>query len=440
MYQKVRIRLTALFSAVTCSLLLAALAVSFIASEKAQYSLLLSHFTRQAVTLLEEVNERSVLTTDWMASKEKSGSFHLFMTVQGVPAFHNSRHSSRLQSLFEEFSSGLPSQSEEPEASEASETFSLRVKQISENPAIYAGYHFLLPSALLYQEQIVKNDSILHIFVLQTLDTLYEKARSSLLFYMLIFIPAACFLTAFCWYFTGRLLRPLLESQKSQNRFLSAASHELRTPLAVILANASACRKAPPENQPAFFDVIDREGSQMSAMLEQLLTLSRADGHGLTMQMAPTDLQTLLLDVYESFLPLAKVSRHILNIRLPEQDLTLCICDGSRIGQVCRILLHNALSYTPAGSCILLSLSFNEKWFEISVQDNGPGIPDAEKEHIFERFYRCPQQNSKKGHHGLGLAVAREIALAHNASLSVHDAPDGGAVFVLRCPVSFATP
>lgn len=70
----------------------------------------------------------------------------------------------------------------------------------------------------------------------------------------------------------------------------------------------------------------------------------------------------------------------------------------------------------------------------IGVQDNGGGIPNQERERIFERFYQCPS-SSKKGHHGLGLAVAKEIAAAHNGTLTVTDAPGGGALFLLSLPV-----
>lgn len=147
----------------------------------------------------------------------------------------------------------------------------------------------------------------------------------------------------------------------------------------------------------------------MSDMLEQLLTLSRADSHGLVLRMEDTDLQTLLLETYENFLPLAADSGHLLSIRLPEAELPLCSCDVSRIRQVCHILLHNALSYTPSGSTVLLFIAEGsyEKEISIGVQDNGPGICDEEKESrmpqhtalpiyfsVFCSFYGIPNINT----------------------------------------------
>lgn len=180
----------------------------------------------------------------------------------------------------------------------------------------------------------------------------------------------------------------------------------------------------------------------MSDMLEQLLTLSRADSHGLTLQIEAADLQTLLLETYENFLPLAADSGHLLSIRLPKAELPLCACDVSRIQQVCHILLHNALSYTPSGSTVLLFISEGpyEREITIGVQDDGPGIPDEEKEKIFDRFYRAASMpcaaKDEKGHHGLGLAVAKEIISAHKGTLTVTDAEDGGAVFLAALPLS----
>lgn len=277
---------------------------------------------------------------------------------------------------------------------------------------------------------------------MQSLKPLYARIRNSAFLYFALFLFSLCLLALFCWYFTGHLLQPLLASQESQNRFIASVSHELRTPLAVILSNASACEKAPPAEQKPFFQVIAREGGQMSDMLEQLLTLSRADSHGLTLQIEAADLQTLLLETYENFLPLAADSGHLLSIRLPKAELPLCACDVSRIQQVCHILLHNALSYTPSGSTVLLFISEGpyEREITIGVQDDGPGIPDEEKEKIFDRFYRAASMpcaaKDEKGHHGLGLAVAKEIISAHKGTLTVTDAEDGGAVFLAALPLS----
>lgn len=456
MYQKVRLRLTGLFILVTSILLTGLLLVSFFFSARQQLALQLSSFTSQSHTVIESLSDQTILTSYWLSSREDTVGFRVYLWDNGVELFHNKDHANRLLPVYSLY---LPTPAK-----------GRTLRQAAGTSDIYIGQKGIFPEVLYYHKQLVKNDSVLQVYFLQSLSPLYEHIRGSLLVCLLLLIGAECLLALFCWHFTGRLLKPLSDSLTSQNRFISGVSHELRTPLAVILANASACEKAPPAEQKSFFQVIAREGAQMSDMLEQLLTLSRADSHGLPLQIEETDLQTLLLETYENFLPLASASGHLLSVRLPEDDIPLCSCDSSRIRQVCHILLHNALSHTHEGSAILLFIGEGpyEKGISIGVQDNGGGIPKAERAKIFERFYqgqirqevsgneRCSESTTahrqwpprhetniqpsaphkQKGHHGLGLAVAKEIAAAHKGSLTVSDAPGGGALFTLTLPVN----
>ena len=426
MYQNVRFRLTKLFTAVLSIILAVLLGVCFCLSARQQFSMQLSSFASQSYTVFESISEQTVLTSRWLAAHEDNAGFRIYLWDNGVELFHNRDHANQ---LLPEYTHYLPAPGED------------RTLQPQEKATdILIGRHGLLPEVLCYQKQLAKNDSILQVRFLQSLKPLYARIGNSLILYFTLFLSSLCLLALFCWYFTGRLLQPLLDSQESQNRFIAGVSHELRTPLAVILSNASACEKAQPPEQKVFFQVIAREGAQMADMLEQLLTLSRADSHGLILRIEETDLQTLLLETYENFLPLAADSGHLLSIRLPDVELPLCACDAGRIRQLCHVLLHNALSYTPAGSTVLLFIAEGsfEKEITVGVQDNGPGIPDEEKEKIFDRFYRVKSDLSiaknEKGHHGLGLAVAREIATAHGGTLTVSDAPTGGALFLLTLP------
>lgn len=432
MYRKVRLRLTVLFTLVTSILLIALLCVSFYLSVRQQFSLQLSSFTGQSYTIIESINEQTILTAQWLTAREEAADLRIYIWDNGAGLFHNRDHPNRISHVYSYY---LPSANGGRSLRHAAGTSDISI-----------GCHGILPEVLYFHRQLIKNNSILQIYFIQSLEPLYAHIKNGLLLYTALLIVSECLLMLFCWYFTGKLLRPLLDSQTSQNRFIASVSHELRTPLAVILSNASACEKAPPPQQKPFFQVIEREGRQMSTMLEQLLTLSRADSHGLALQIEKIDLQTLLLEIYENFLPLAADSGHHLAIRLPETDIPLCECDSSRIRQVCHILLHNALSYTPAGSHILLFLADGtlEKEISIGVQDDGPGVPETEREKIFERFYRAARghadtdgasPHTEKGHHGLGLAVAKEIAIAHKGSLCVTQPPEGGALFILSLPV-----
>ena len=93
--------------------------------------------------------------------------------------------------------------------------------------------------------------------------------------------------------------------------------------------------------------------------------------------------------------------------------------------------MGNRVSYTPAGGHVRLLLTCTGKNTLLSVEDDGPGIPDAEKEHIFERFYRAEKSRTEKGHFGLGLCIACEIVHAHHGKIFVKDTPGGGSTFTV---------
>ena len=148
--------------------------------------------------------------------------------------------------------------------------------------------------------------------------------------------------------------------------------------------------------------------------------------------MKPVNLDTILLDAYEKYEPVAVKKQIQLQISLPEETLPDCTCDRERISQVLSILLDNALSYTPLDGKISLSLSFSQGHFLIEVSDNGPGVADGDKKHIFERFYRADNAHTKKEHFGLGLCVANEIIKAHKGKIWVEDrVPCGASFFIL---------
>lgn len=169
----------------------------------------------------------------------------------------------------------------------------------------------------------------------------------------------------------------------------------------------------------------------MSALVNDMLTLSQSDNYRFPIQLQPVELDTLLMNSYEAFETLAKEKSLALSIHLPEKALPLCSADPERISQVLSILILNAISYTPEGGKIELSLSHSKEHFHISVKDNGIGISDKDKKKIFDRFYRVEKSRSAKEHFGLGLSIAYEIIKAHNGNILVKDAESGGSEFIV---------
>lgn len=258
MYRKIRFQLTLLFTLVTSILLAALLGISFVWFASSSLSMRVSSFAAQAATVAQDMDEQNVLTVDWLNAKEETSNFGIYLWDNETPFFHNQSH-------------GAPS------LPNADYRTAYDFSPVSENEAVFIGRRGLFPEILLYRGQQIRNGGILRFDFLQSMEPFSVYLRRSFLFCLLLYLAASSLLGCFCRYFTGRLLSPLSASQEAQNRFISAASHELRTPLAVILANASACEKAPRSRQKPFFSVIAKEGAQMSDLLEQLLTLSKAD-------------------------------------------------------------------------------------------------------------------------------------------------------------------
>lgn len=259
-----------------------------------------------------------------------------------------------------------------------------------------------------------------------------------LTFIFCVIIALGC-LAAVAWLFTAWAVKPVKEGQKKQSEFVSAASHELRSPLAVMQASAGAIKNAPPDKARHFAEKIERECGRLARLTGDLLRLAGSDNHRWAMAFSQAEPETLALSTGERFEELAAARGIHLSVRLPEEPLPLIRCDAERVGQALTIFLDNALSYTPEGGSIRLSAEKSRRGVRFSVADSGPGIPDSEKEKVFDRFYRGDASRTDKEHYGLGLSVAREIAGLHRGSITVTDASEGGAQFNLSLPVLHST-
>ena len=224
------------------------------------------------------------------------------------------------------------------------------------------------------------------------------------------------------------------QSEKMKSEFISSVSHELRTPVSVILSSISALKCAEPSEQSRFFATIESEGARMSHLIDELLTLVRSDNQSWRFRMEDTEADTLLLNVYEAYKPLAAKENIGLSLQLPDEAFPPCHWDAERITQVLEILLSNAVSYSRENGLIILKLSYERHEFRFQVIDNGIGISPAARAHIFDRFYREDAARSGKGHFGLGLSIAKEIVAAHHGKILVDDTPGGGATFTVVLP------
>lgn len=273
-----------------------------------------------------------------------------------------------------------------------------------------------------------KNTSNLKILLAAPLENLQNQMLRQRFLFLGIITLALIAIWIFAWIFTGKLLNPIETSRLQQNQFIASASHELRTPLAVIL---SCAETGLDKNICSELTTIKNEALRTSRLLNDMLTLLSCDTGHLDIKPVHTQLDTLILNACESFEHMA-VAKHIkISASLPEDPLPDCICDSDRIVQVLTIFLHNAISYTPEGGIICLSIAYLNRHFEIKISDTGVGISNEEKIKIFDRFYRSEKARSDKNHFGLGLSIAYDIITAHHGNIKVTDTPGGGTTFVI---------
>ena len=435
MFQKVRLYLTALCAGITAAILIVMSLLYLYLSEKELYENQFRSFQNDINTIATSLEQQSVISMEWLSKMEARGGYTFYALDNGIPFLYNRltslSESSEIRSLLDEcleiyhreYSSSHMS------AVEQDSLFSTCIhSEFPFNPT--GGKHEYYISVI----ELNRGTASLQLLVLSPLDFLREQITRQRLRFLLIDIAAVLLLSLFSFFFTGKLLQPVIESRKKQTEFVAAASHELRTPLAVILSAAECCRDADAEKQSRFLDTIRQEGDILTSLVNDMLTLSASDSQRFTCRPAPLELDTLLINTYEAFEPLAAEKKLSLTISLPEESLPLCTADTDRIVQLLSILLHNAISYTPEGGRIDLALSHKKNRFYLTVSDTGVGIPPEDRKKIFDRFYRAEKSRSAKGHFGLGLSIASEIVRLHHGAISVADRQGGGSVFTVMLP------
>lgn len=436
MFRKVHLYLTALCAGITTAILIVMSLLYLYLSEKALYENQFRSFQNDINTIATSLEQQSVISIEWLSKMEARGGYTFYALDNGIPFLYNrltnfsdsSELRGLLDSCLEMYRNQYGYASTEIDAADDNPYNTCIHSEFPFNPT--GKKHEFHVSII----ELNRGNSSLQLLVLAPLDFLQEQIARQRVRFLLIDIAALLLLTLFSFFFTGKLLQPVIESRKKQTEFVAAASHELRTPLAVILSAAECCRDADAEKQSRFLDTIKQEGDILTSLVNDMLTLSASDTQRFSCRPAPVELDTLLINTYEAFEPLAAEKKLSLSITLPEESLPPCTADADRIVQLLSILLHNALSYTPEGGRIDLALSHKKNRFYLTVSDSGVGIPPEDRKKIFERFYRAEKARSAKGHFGLGLSIAAEIVKLHHGSIHVTERPGGGSVFTITLP------
>jgi signal transduction histidine kinase len=234
------------------------------------------------------------------------------------------------------------------------------------------------------------------------------------------------------------MLARLEQSFASLRRFTADASHELKTPLMVLRAGVERAL-VHPGTPPEILQSLDEtlaQINQMTEMVENLLTLARADEGRAPLAVEECDLGEVVADVAETAGILGEEAGVIAVHTMPETPVRLAV-DRHRIREMLLNIVTNAIKYTPRGGSLALALEEHEDAVTFTVRDTGIGIAAGDLPHIFERFWRADPARSRTGERpgvGLGLAIAKWIGEAHGGSITVQSRPGRGTMFIIRLP------
>jgi two-component system phosphate regulon sensor histidine kinase PhoR len=220
--------------------------------------------------------------------------------------------------------------------------------------------------------------------------------------------------------------------------FVANVSHELRTPLSVMKGYVETLvdghATMPLEDRDRFLHTIQRHTERLHSLLEDLLTLSRLESPNPGLRRESTPLAELLAGCVHELDGRAAASGHTVAL-VSDPAVEPVMVDPLKITQVCENLLDNALKYTPRGSHIEVRLRRNGSEVAVCVRDDGPGIPEADLPHLFERFYRVDKGRSReKGGTGLGLSIVKHIVQLHGGRVWVESQLGQGTSFYFTLP------
>ena len=219
-----------------------------------------------------------------------------------------------------------------------------------------------------------------------------------------------------------------IDSQRAA--LLRSVSHDLRTPLATIRAVATDLRSGAPhdeETRAELLETVADEAERLDRLVANLLSMSRIEAGALHPERQAVDVEELVLDRVRRLAPLFRQIR--VQVEIPP-DLPLVDADYTMLDQVVTNLLENAARHAPPTSTVRIDARALTGAVELEVSDEGIGVPEFERERIFEPFHHGEGSRSS----GLGLAICRAVAEAHGGTIRVDRTPGGGATFIVRMP------
>jgi signal transduction histidine kinase len=227
----------------------------------------------------------------------------------------------------------------------------------------------------------------------------------------------------------------LEKADQSRKQMTADIAHDLRTPLSILHGYTEAMNEGKLEGNPEIYQVMHQQAQHLNYLIEDLRTLSLLDSGELSFQIQKIDPGPILDQILGAFQPIAEDKDLMIHLE-GSKDLPQVHLDPDRLRQILGNLVSNAIQVLSPGDEIILSGAREKDTLVLKVQDNGPGIQDADLPHIFDRFYRADKaRKSDDGSSGLGLAITKKLVEAQGGSIFVESKVDQGTAFELHFPL-----
>jgi signal transduction histidine kinase len=229
----------------------------------------------------------------------------------------------------------------------------------------------------------------------------------------------------------ARLYEEAVEASRARENLLHVVAHDLRNHANTVMLALPLVRRIVPPEKAGRLETIELATSAMRRLLDDLVDIAAIEKGVLAVSPALVEGESLLADAGAVFVP--SIEGRGLAARWPSLPPAVKVwADRDRILQILGNLIGNAIKFTPAGGEIALTLSTRDTEVEIGVEDSGPGVPEADLDRVFDRFFRGSRPRGQGA--GLGLAIARALVEAHGGRIGVDRAASGGARFYFTLP------